>query len=235
MKKIVYSVLVAGSLGLSAVLAGEPVSWTRHLEGKVDVGLRVSHFQFREGAKTTYSADGTVAGGYTAGVSVNRLDEQQDYLPTLYANYHFTDYISLMLGWEYLEGRAWTLDKLDPHYDGDVEMSGPSIQLVARYPNESAFAPYGGFGFVFLNGDFKEEAGWSNGGAREMYADDARGTLLTLGCEYACNDVWSIDLMASMLQAESDASFALGGRVQRQTWNWPLDSYVYSIGAKYSF
>lgn len=200
----------------------------------LELGVRISQFKFTDDERITYDENGN-ANGYALGISTYRLEELQDYVPTLYANYKFTPYVSLLISWEYLKGRAWTLDKADPHYDGDVTLHGPSLQILGRYPNETVFTPYAGVGIVRFWADFEEEKSWYNNGSRRMYGDDTDGLIFTVGCSVDLYENAKLELMANYLKAESDAYFAINDRLRDQRWKWPVDSIIYSLGVTYAF
>lgn len=202
----------------------------------LSIGLRFSHFTFTDPSKKTYDDDGNLTGGYTYGISTYDLEERQSYDPTLYMIYAFTPYVALQIGWEEIEGRAWTLDTADPHYDGDMILSGPSLVLQARYDNETILTPYLGIGIAMLKGDFEEEYSWSANGFRNMDAADTTGYIFAVGTSVSIYHHVEVDLSFSYMRAESDARYYLrGDSSDRSTWTWPADSTIAQIGLRYAF
>lgn len=201
----------------------------------LEIGLRISHFSFKEPSERTYDADGNLAGGYTAGISTYDMEEEQHYFPLPYLRYNFLPYVGLQFGWENIEGKTITLDT-DAHSDGNVVLSGPSLMLYGRYPIEEMFAPYAGIGMVFFSGNFDEESGWHADGLRNMTADDCTGTLLTLGSSITVYENLEADVSFSYLKAESDGTYWMRGDAQpRATWTFPCDSWLFQVGVKYAF
>lgn len=201
----------------------------------LELGLRVTHFTFKDPTERTYDENGNLIGGYTAGISTYDMDEEQHYVPLPYIRYNFLPYVGLQFGWENIEGKTITLDK-DAHTDGNVVLSGPSFLLYGRYPIEDFMAPYAGIGVVFFKGDFDEESGWSEGGLRNMTADDCTGTLLTIGTSFKVYEHLQGDISLSSVTAESDASYWMRGDSQnRASWKFPCDSWLVQVGLKYAF
>ena len=202
----------------------------------LSIGLRFSHFTFTDPSKKTYDDEGNLTGGYTYGISTYDLEERQSYDPTLYLIYAFTPYVALQIGWEEIEGRAWTLDTADPHYDGDMILSGPSVVLQVRYDNKTILTPYLGIGIAMLEGDFEEEDSWSAGGFRNMTAADTTGYIFAVGTSVSAYKHVEIDLSFSYMRAESDARYYLRGEGHdRSTWTWPADATIAQIGLRYAF
>jgi len=249
MKKTIGLLLLSAStiIGLHDCTASErpywePIGWQsddvyrRHIKDKLSIGLRFSHFSFTDPSKKSYDANGNLNGGYTRGISTYDLEERQSAMPSLYLLYAFNQYASLQVAWEHIEGRAWTLDMADPHYDGDLTLSGPSFTLRGSYPNDTRFTPFAGLGLAILFADFKPEPGWSAGGFRNMDADDTLGLLVTGGVTADINENWKIDLQLSYMGANSDARYWLRGENRnRATWQFPASSYMFQLGVRYLF
>ena len=202
----------------------------------LSIGLRISHFSFTDPSKKTYDADGNLVGGYTRGISTYNLDERQSSMPAIYLMYDFNQYIALQVAWEHVEGRAWTLDTADPHYDGDLTLSGPSFLLRGSYPNDSIFTPFAGFGLAFLSADFDAESSWSAGGFRNMEADDTIGMLISGGVSADVYENVIVDLSISYMGADADARYWLRGEDHdRATWTFPASSFMLQLGVRYMF
>ena len=211
-------------------------TWERCARGRLEPGLRMTHFHFISPSHVTYDAYGNILGGYVAGISTYSLEEKQSGDLDLYLRYWFLPRVGLQAAWESVRGRAWTLDTADPHYDGDMVLSGPSLLLMARYPNKTRCTPYAGVGLAWLQGDFREEASWSAGGWRNMSASDTTGTLVSLGCEVKIWRRLQADFTLSYLNAESDAAWwYLTDTAYRAQWTWPADSYLTQLGLTYAF
>ncbi len=217
--------------------------YSRFIKDHLSIGLRFSHFAFTEPSQRTYDAGGNLIGGYTAGISTYDLEERQKYLPYLYLLYKVNPYIALQIARERIEGRAWTLDFNDPHYNGNMILSGPSFTLLGRFANRTRFTPYGGIGIARLTARFQEGGSWSGGGRRIMRADDTTGIIYTLGSSVSAEgtplsilDNVELDLSVTYMRAESDANYQLVPETRnRAEWTWPADSILYQIGVRYGF
>ena len=212
--------------------------YTDFIEDRLSLGLRVSSFNFTNPKKKSYDENGNITGGYTRGISTYNLEERRSYFPTLYLLYKFSPYVALQVGWEHIEGRAWTMDYADPHYDGDVTLVGPSFEIQGRYPNDSKFTPYGAFGFAMLFGDFEEESSWYAGGRRRMGVDNTVGLMVTIGASAEIYENVEIDLSISSMGAYPDAKYWLGPEGEnhpRAEWEFPASSIITQLGIRYMF
>ena len=239
---------LCGIAGMLAVMASVNAFAGSHANSTMDdfyrsyinkhlsIGLRMSYFTFTDSSKKTYDADGNLVGGYTRGISTYDLDERQTAIPTPYLIYDFNQYVALQVAWEYVEGRAWTLDTADPHYDGDLKLSGPSFLLRGSYPNESMFTPFAGIGMAFLFADFDAESSWSAGGYRNMDADDTLGLLISGGVSADVYENVIVDLSISYMDADSDARYWIRGEEHdRASWSFPASSVLFQLGVRYMF
>jgi outer membrane protein W len=159
-----------------------------------------------------------------------------------YVRYHFTDIVSLQLGWENLEGRTKTLNVTAlapyPHSNGNVELSGPSVTVLGRYPlpQLESVTPYAGLGLVFFSGNFAMDPDWHENGRRYMESDDETGILATLGASVRIYEQFEADLSLSYIRARPSARYRLWiDDGYSATWEFPMDSWVYQLGLKYAF
>lgn len=209
-----------------------------YIHDHLSVGLRVSSFSFSDPKQISYDSNGNIDGGYTRGISTYNLEERQSHFPSLYLLYKLSPYVALQLGWERVEGRAWTMDYADPHYDGDMTLSGPSFVVRGQYENTTAFTPYGAFGFALLSGKFDAESSWSNHGFRRMQVYDTTGIIYTFGTSAEISENVDLDLSISYMFAEPDAKYWLrpeGSDHPRARWQFPASSYVAQLGIRYLF
>ncbi len=244
--KQICMVLLAGIGG--TLVAEAQIDFWNHFEfvdsvapyvaERLEIGLRLSHFGFRDPERATVSATGE-RGGYAPGISTYTLKEKQSYLPLPYFRYNITPYVGLQLAWERLEGKTGTRDAhtLEPydHSNGNAVLSGPSFMVYGRYPFDG-IAPYAGLGLVLFSGTFKPEPGWHANGLRNMAMDDTLGYLATLGTSVRLYEVWEADLSLSYMHARPDARYWMRGDSRpRATWEFPMDSWAMQLGLKYAF
>ena len=229
----------ADSLSVSSTTSGD--SWTQnsfyqtYLADRLEVGLRVGYYNFTDGEKKIYDANGTFIGGFTEGISTYQLNEEQSYLPYPYVRYNFIPYLALETGWIKMEGKTWTFGST-PHTDGTLVLSGPTLELIGRYPNETIFTPYAGIGFAYLFADFQEDSAWHAGGLRNMVSDDTMGLMLSAGCSIAIMEHLEAELSVDYVQAQSSTRYWMrGDERDRATWDYPADSIFFRAGVKYCF
>ena len=246
-KRVVMAALLMG-LFMGVTHRGEAAEWLytaypqteSMLSERLEIGVRISYFSFRDPTRRSDVPPGAPPGGYTPDISIYTLGEQQDWFPYPYVRYNFTPFVGAQLGWERLEGSAETFyDRAD----GNAVLKGPSLSLYGRYPLERQWGypwdhvtPFAALGAVFFSGSFDHDSGWHAGGLRNIKVDDEIGFLFTLGASIAIVDQFAIDLLFSHIRARPDAAYWMrGDRGYRAEWQFPMDSWVYQIGAKYTF
>lgn len=235
MKRTLAAITIMTTLiGTSALAQTFEDFYQNQIVEKLEIGLRISHFSLLDGdEKRSFDEQGDLVGGYVPGISLGSLDEEQDYLPTIYAKYHFTDYVAVMVAWERLEASALTIEDT-PRSDGDLELGGPSIQILGKFPNESIFTPYAGGGFTYMFGDFANEPSFFDNGRRVINADDTLGLMLTAGCSAQVAEQATLDFGLSYLNAETDATFDFEGQRSNE-WKFPVDSLIFFFGGTFIF
>lgn len=228
----------------------------RYISGRLQIGTRMAT------RTLTDSDSGHEGGTYGSGTylgTIYAIDEIQDYVPSLFfLKYFFTDYFAVELAYDSVQGETEaTINGYGNKSDGDITMSGPTINLVAHYPNSTKFSPYVSFGVGFYSGDFDESANWAlgyssqeqyeaygstgtvlNGRTREMAVDDEIGILFGLGCTYAVTDNWLIDLSMQYTQLDPDATFygyTYGELDTEQDGHFPMDNVAFRLGLAYQF
>ena len=230
----------------------------KYITGKLQIGTRVSTRVLND------SDSGYEGGTYGSGTylgTIYAIDEIQSYAPSLFfVKYFFSDYIAAELAYDSVQGETvatsisnYSGDKSD----GDITLSGPTISLVAHIPNSTKFSPYASVGVGFYSGDFDESAHWglgysdpaqyealgspstiNNGRTREIVIDSEVGILLGLGCTYAFNQNWLLDLSMQYTQVDVDATFNVytnGVLDTDQYGHFPMDNLAFRLGLAYQF
>lgn len=229
----------------------------KYVIGRLQIGTRMSS------RSLTDSDSGHVGGRYGSGTylgTIYSIDEVQDYVPYLFfIKYFLSEYIAAELAYDSVQGEtvATTPGYSGNKSDGDVTVSGPSVSLVAHYPNATRFSPYASFGVGFYSADFDEAAHWAlgykdpsqyealgspstvlNGRTREMVVDSEVGILFGLGCTYAFTDNWLLDLSMQYTQVDVDATFngyTNGVLDTEQDGHFPMDNFALRLGLAYQF
>lgn len=116
--------------------------------------------------------------------SIDHLELDEDLLPTdIFVAWFFTEDLGIEFEWDTIE--ADTITTQDGHNDGRVELTGPVVSLMARFPIRNArepflncLTPYTGVGIAVFSGHFEPEGWWHNGfshpdwhTAQKLYTD----------------------------------------------------------------
>lgn len=204
---------------------------SRHLAEHLEIGVRVSHFTLDETKKQEFDEEGNFTGGFLG--SIDRLDEEQDYFPTLYLRYNINPYAGLEIGWDKYEVKTGTYYDTS---DGNFIYSGFNLLLRGRYPNETIFIPYGSIGWSFLDGEVDHNSEWHDDGRRNLYADDTVAFSYGLGCEIEIVEHWSADINFRLVKADFDVEYKLAAEpTSRGSFNFPLDNKTVQAGITYKF
>ena len=223
----------------------------------LQVGIQMSYFNLTDDTKRTYDENGDFKEGFLG--SIDRMDEKQDFFPTLYVRYFFMRYIGVELGWEKMaaETRKFNSDSSD----GNIIASGPALWLIGRYPNTSVFTPYAGFGIVFLNARFCNDDLWHNGFSdnnqynewreqgsppwpndgyqRTIDLENKNAPILSAGCTIEMLYNISADIAFHYMPVNVNAHYYLSryGEVfdDRGDHQFPLDNWSLQLGVIYAF
>ncbi len=214
------------------------------LADRVEVGLRLTYFWFRDVERATEDAGGR-KGGYAPGISTYSLKEEQAFLPNPYIRFLLTSNLGLELTWGRIEGATRTRDveTLIPysHSNGNPVLRGPGLSLYARYPIDldgyvGRVTPFVSAGLVFFRGSFTHDPDWHAGGRRNMAVDDTTGLVVMLGSSVWVADGWEIELSVGHVRARPDARYWMNVDSRpRAEWTFPMDSWRLQLGLKYTF
>jgi len=170
--------------------------------------------------------------------TIYKIDANQDYLPLrpyaqITAQAGLLD-IGLGLGYDHLE--VATVD--NGTGDGDIEMKGWLIYLVAAYPNETRFTPFGEIGVASYHNSFDPIASWSDDGVRRFSLDDSRDLYLAAGCDVQISDALSANLYVRYVDVDVDGRyyFSLDSRAYNpDPFTFTLEHLACGVGVKYVF
>ncbi len=221
------------------------------------VGTRLSYFSLTDG--DSGHKGGTYGSGTFLG-TIYALEENQSYLPfKFFGRVFYQKYIGLELAYDTIEAETRaTSTGYGVKSDGDISASGPTISIVARYPNESAFTPYVQVGIGLFSGDFDESDHWglgyqnpsdyaaagspstaNNGYHREIDVDSTTATIFGAGCYYMINENILVDLSFQYTSFDLDGTFygidADGDILIEQDGTFPMSNYQFRLGLAYQF
>jgi outer membrane protein W len=189
----------------------------------------------------SYKGNGTYLG------TIYGLDEEQNAAPlNFYINYYFNKYIGIEINYDKIEAQTVAVNPstMVDKTDGNVTLSGPTLNLLVKYPNSTQFAPYCGIGLGFYSGDFDPDPEWEwssqyDGHAyNHMDVDNVVGVILTAGVEWNFDINWSADLSVQYINADVDATYH--GYYDdvlytTQTGHFPMNNVAFRLGFSYKF
>lgn len=193
-----------------------------HVAGRFEVGTRVLYYFLLE--DTSPEGDSFVG-------SVTMLESDQDYLPTrLFVQYKFTPVVGVGLSYDELGVEAWDTGGTD----GTTVLSGPLLYLLGRYPNSTAFTPYGEIGTAFYFAKFEEDPGWGKTNNKEFVLDDPLGLYLALGCDWQANENWAVGAYSRYMNVDVEGKYMLNGS-KRDDILFTSSNLAVGLGVKYLF
>lgn len=216
------------------------------LRRHVEIGTRITHFELKDDRRST---DDTFLG------SIIRLDDKQDLMPTkLFLAFRVNDLFGFELNYDKVAARTITVTGKS---DGTISMSGPIVSLFARYPNQTAFTPFAGFGLAYFSAAFNETDHWRLGydspedyisagkpatpkgdRLRTMHVSSDVGRVIVLGLIWRITNSWALDAFWRTMDVEADAVFTStvhGVPENSRHGEFPLDHDAWGLGAKYIF
>lgn len=186
--------------------------------GDISIGTRLTYFRLMKEKKETFLGN------------INRLEAEQDLAPDrLYATWYPTRHVGAELTWDTARAKTHNRNSEIGLGDGDFVFSGPILTLMLRYPNTTAFTPYGGIGMAFLSCSFENDPWWyygwpspeayedagsptefRNGYKREIRVDNADAFVVVAGCDYRLGEHWFADVYLRYLSLDLDAHYVHG-------------------------
>ncbi len=229
--------------------------YDRYLKGRLQIGTRSVY------RVLTHADSGAMGGGQGSGTflgSIYALDEEQNYLPIQpFLAYYFNDFIGLELAYDSFSAKTVAYSEGMVKTDGEIDLEGPTLTLLARYPNETPFTPYVGVGFGYYYASFSPDAAWALGYAnpveyknlgspntlddgyyRAMVPKNTVALQLTAGVSYQIYKHWSVDLSAEYIKADVDAvfkSYSYGESFINEPGTFPMSNVTFRFGIVYDF
>ncbi len=247
----------------AARAAQTPSTWERineqFLADKLEIGLRFTYFSLVDDEKNNYDKNGNFVDGFLG--SINKLDAEQTFMPYPFLRYYPIPYVGIELGYDKMRAKTKKYYDDDDDSDGSIDMKGPSIALLGRYPNETTLTPYGGVGVVFYNCDFEYDGYWhhgfrnsadynawraqgspewpNNGYERNIKLSDTTAWYITGGASWEIVEHIALDFQLRYMWADVDAHYYLsfyGNKFDdRGNFNFPMENWAGQLSVKYSF
>lgn len=216
---------------------GQPGFAGRWIATRLSIGARFSHFWLEETRRAGENGyDNSNLEGNFLG-SLWGLDAQQRYFPSPYVEYRVAS--AFGVGVTYDEARAKTLDWADEDHvatagDGDVEIRGVGVYVVARYRNRTRYEPYANLGFGWYRSRFFESPGWSAPG-RHFVVDDTEGWFVAAGCKVNLGRHLGIDALYRHSHVNDVVARAYLSKNRYRGGAFPMRSDGLGVGVVYAF
>lgn len=193
-----------------------------HTAGKLEVGTRVMSFILLD--DTSPEGDSFVG-------SITMLREDQDYLPIrLFAQYKITPIVGVGVSYDKVGIEAWDTGGTD----GTTVLSGPLLYVLGRYPNSTAFTPYGELGTAFYFAKFEEDSGWGKSNGKEFVLDDPQGYYVAVGCDWQADEHWAVDVYSRYMNVDVKGAYMMLGSKQEDIL-FTSSNLAFGLGVKYAF
>ncbi len=219
-------------------VAGERPSFgQRWIATRLSIGARFTYFWLEDTRRAGESGydNGNLSGNFLG--SLWGLDAQQHYFPNPYLEYRVVS--AFGIGVTYDQVRAKTLDWANEEQsitagDGDLELRGVGVYLVARYRNRSHFEPYANAGFAWYQSEFFVSPGWAAPG-RRFVVEDTDGWFVAGGCKIAVGKHLGIDAMFRHSHVGDVAARAYLGGKRYRGGAFPMRYDALALGIAYVF
>ncbi len=217
---------------------------SKYINGHLVLGTRTAYRSLTDG--DSGHKGGTYGSGTFLG-TIYGLDINEDYTPfRLFATYYFNQFFGIELAYDYMEDDSLAMDipyTYKEKTDGSIEISGPTLSLIGRYPLYDKLTPFVGFGLGFFSTSFDATPEWattsSRNRVRTMVVDDPLALLWTAGLSWEFIPHWNADFSFQyMSNMDVDAAFigyTDGVQDTYQTGHFPLDNWALRLGISYSF
>lgn len=187
------------------------------LHGHLEIGARYLTYELEDTHREPTEEDAYL--GF-----INELTLVEDNDIRLFADILITPWVGVEITSS--EIAAETTNYNNELSDGTLEMSGMMLSIQGRYPNQTRFTPYAGFGKADMDATFQEDTWWTLGyGSPEAWVDDGSPstggtpktrsievtgddtTFFYLGLLIRLTDYLSADLYYYELDLEAKATF----------------------------
>ena len=120
--------------------------------------------------------------------------------------------------------------------DGDIELRNWLIYLIAAWPNQTPFKPFGEIGLFSSHNDFDPIPSWSAGGRREFVLEDEDSIYVAGGCDVCIHQNWSLNIYARYTDFDIQGEYIFRGDDRPATpFYFTLEHLAYGLGAQYRF
>jgi opacity protein-like surface antigen len=204
---------------------------------RLSIGTRFTYYWLEETRRSGENGydNGNLSGNFLG--SLWGLDAQQHYFPNPYIEYRVVSGFGIGVSYDQL--RAKTLDWANEEHtvtagDGDLEIRGVGVYLVARYTNRSRYEPYANAGFAWYKSHFFVSPGWAAPG-RRFVVEDTEGWFVTGGCKVSVANHLGVDATVrySHIGDVAARAYLVGNRYRGGSF--PMRYTALALGFAYAF
>ncbi len=242
----VVALLLSGATGVAPVQAqhsGAYGSVGPYHFRQAEIGVRSYHFTLKDTLRK--GPNGPDNANWEGRInfigSVWGLEEIQNYLPRLYAQFNINPYFGVGVSYDYIGAKTvdWgNEEKTRTTTDGNLHLQGLLAYTLLRYPLRFGITPFLEFGGAWYRANFTESAAWTmNGDGYRFQVDNTRGYFLGAGVNVELPGNWSASLYWRQMrdvEVTARAYLAPGPQVGR-AGSFPMEYKMIGIGAAYQF
>ena len=193
------------------------------------VGTRLLHVELLDDTQGSQN-QGSFIG------SIYKIEANQDYLP-LNPYVQATapaGPVELGQGLSYSHLDVATVDSGGG--DGDIEMDGWMLYLLAAHPNESRFTPFGEIGLAMYQNSFDPISSWSEDGLRAFALDDSQALYLGGGCDFRIKKNLSANVYLRYVDVDVDGDYVFRPDARApKPFTFTLEHLACGVGVTYVF
>ncbi len=214
-----------------------------YIAGRLQIGSRSTYRSLRD-ADSGHKGEGFGSGTYLG--TIYALDEKQNLAPfSPYLSWSFSDYLGIEFAYDHFEVKTVATNGYDMRdkTDGDLELSGLVVSLLARYPNKTRFTPWAGLGLFFYSTSFDPNPDWTHSkrianAYNHMSVDDVNGVALSLGVDWKLEEHWILNLSCQYMSMDVDAvykGYLNDVHYTTQPGQFPVNNISVRLGLGYQF
>lgn len=208
------------------------------ISGRLSLGASFTHDQLEETRRSSENGydNGNLSGNFLG--SLWGLDAQQHASPNPYLEYRVVS--GFGVGVLYDQVRAKTLDWANEEEritagDGDLELRGVGVYLVARYRSPSRYSPHASAGYAWYDSHFDVSSGWAGLG-RRFVVEDTDGWFMSAGCTVSVVKGFGLDASVRYADIADVAARAyLSGGTRYRGGAFPMRYVAFAVGVAYAF
>jgi len=204
---------------------------------RLSIGARFTHYRLEESRRSGPNGydNGNLSGNFLG--SLWGIDAEQHYFPNPYIEYQVLSGVGVGVMYDQLRVRTldWAnQDRTVTAGDGDLEIRGVGVYLLARYRSSTRYSPYATAGYAWYQSHFFVTEGWAIAG-RRFLVEDTEGWFMSGGCTVSVVKHFGIDVSVrySHVGDVQGRAQLVGNRYR--TGAFPMRYIAFAVGVAYAF